>query len=146
MTFLLDVNVLIALLDPRHIFHARAHKWFADEGSADWATCPTTENGLIRIIGNPRYPNNAGPPALGAAMLSKLTALPGHHFWPDSISLLRSDFVDPSKLMKADQITDTYLLALALSCGGALATLDSRLSPAAAAASGSAGIFLVPEI
>lgn len=65
MTYLLDVNVLIALLDPAHIQHDTAHAWFAEEGHTAWATCPLTENGVLRIIGHPRYPNSPGSPAAG---------------------------------------------------------------------------------
>jgi len=53
--YLLDVNVLIALIDANHVHHDRAHQWFAAEGVHAWATCATTENGLLRIVGNPRY-------------------------------------------------------------------------------------------
>jgi hypothetical protein len=36
--YLLDVNVLIALIDANHVHHDRAHKWFAAEGAHAWAT------------------------------------------------------------------------------------------------------------
>lgn len=58
MAFLLDVNVLIALFDPAHIHHGSAHNWFAEIGQSAWATCPVTENGVIRIVGDPRYRNS----------------------------------------------------------------------------------------
>jgi predicted nucleic acid-binding protein len=60
VTYLLDVNVLIALIDPTHISHAAAHEWFQREGASRWATCPITENGVLRIVGDPRYPNTPG--------------------------------------------------------------------------------------
>ena len=50
--FLLDINVLIALIDPAHVQHDRAHRWFAGRGQKAWATCPLTENGVLRIVGN----------------------------------------------------------------------------------------------
>ena len=53
MTFLLDVNVLIALIDPTHVGHDAAHNWFGEVGAASWATCPLTENGVIGIVGHP---------------------------------------------------------------------------------------------
>ena len=52
---LLDVNVLAALFDPDHIHHDLAHDWFAEEGRANWATCPVTEAGFIRVLCNPTY-------------------------------------------------------------------------------------------
>jgi uncharacterized protein len=74
VTFLLDVNVLIALIDPTHVSHGDAHRWFTREGSASWATCPITGNGVLRIVGNPRYPNTPGSPAVVATVLGGLRA------------------------------------------------------------------------
>jgi uncharacterized protein len=127
VTFLLDVNVLIPLIDTMHIAHERAQAWFAEVGSASWATCPITENGLIRIIGNHRYPNSPGSPAVIADILKTLCELPGHSFWPDDITVTGPD-IDRTKILTAGQVTDTYLLALAKSRGGKLATFDRRLS------------------
>jgi predicted nucleic acid-binding protein len=84
MAFLLDVNVLIALFDPAHIHHNPAHNWFAEVGQTAWATCPLTENGVIRIIGDPRYPNSPGSPAAIAASLAIFMSRSGHEFWADS--------------------------------------------------------------
>ncbi len=128
MTYLLDVNVLIALIDPAHVNHDAAHDWFALEGRQNWATCPVTENGLIRIVGNPKYPNSTGSPAAAIPLLVALTALPGHVFWPDDICARSSTFLDSQKLLTSGQVTDSCLLALAASKNGKLATLDRRLS------------------
>ncbi|MDO9124550.1 MAG: VapC toxin family PIN domain ribonuclease, partial [Deltaproteobacteria bacterium] len=59
-TYLLDVNLLLALSDPMHIHHELAHRWFAEKGHQAWATCPLTENGFIRIASHPNYPNRPG--------------------------------------------------------------------------------------
>lgn len=131
MTFLLDVNVLIALIDPTHINHDSAHDWFEAVGQGSWATCPMTENGLLRIVGHPKYANTPGSPAAVAGVLARLRAQPGHVFWPDDISLLDPQRVDAGRLLTHKQITDSYLLALAIAHGGKLATLDRRLSTAA---------------
>ncbi|MDO5658180.1 MAG: PIN domain-containing protein [Paracoccus sp. (in: a-proteobacteria)] len=131
MTFLLDVNVLIALIDPSHVTHDEAHGWFAATGQESWATCPITENGVIRILGNPKYPNSPGSPAAVTDIVRKLRALPGHRFWPDDISLVDEAFIDPGKVLTSGQVTDTYLLALAQKHGGQLATFDRKLSVAA---------------
>lgn len=128
MTYLLDINVLIALIDPAHIAHDDAHRWFETDGHASWATCPTTENGVIRIVSNPKYPNTPGSPSLVAEIVGKLRALPGHVFWPDELSLVATIHVDTAKLTSSSQITDTYLLALAKARKGRLATFDRRLS------------------
>ena len=128
MTYLLDVNVLIALIDPTHVGHDAAHRWFGMTGAASWATCPLTENGVIRIVGHPSYPNSAGSPAAVAPILMGLRALPGHVFWPDDLSLADCDFVDADEIATPGQVTDTYLLALAVANKGQLATFDRRLS------------------
>lgn len=130
MTYLLDVSVLIALLDRTHISHAVAHRWF-DRHGASWASCPVTENGVIRIVGHPRYLNHVGPPSLVATSLKSLTALAGHEFWPDDISLLSSPLVRAAELSSSGRVTDSYLLALAVSKGGMFATLDRQVSPQA---------------
>ncbi len=126
-TYLLDVNVLIALIDPTHVQHEPAHEWFARTGKRAWATCPLTENGLLRIVGHPRYPNSPGSPAAVAAILTRLRALPGHNFWPDDISLTDAAQIDPERLLGHGQVTDSYLLALAQAHRGKLASFDRRL-------------------
>lgn len=142
MTFLLDVNVLIALIDPTHVGHDTVHQWFAATGAASWATCPLTENGVIRIVGHPKYPNSAGSPATVVPIVARLCTLPGHVFWPDDLSLIQSGIVDAARIATPAQVSDTYLLALAVANGGRLATLDRRLSPAAVRR-GRAGLCLI---
>ena len=125
--FLLDVNVLIALVDPAHMQHDAAHDWFGQLGHMAWATCPLTENGLLRIVGNPRYPNSPGTPAAVAASLAALRALPGHVFWADDVSLMDPSWVDANRLLNHGQVTDSSLLALARAHQGQLASFDRRL-------------------
>ena len=59
---LLDVNVLVALLDASHLHHRSATDWLAAHAEAGWASCPLTQNGCLRILSMPSYPN-AQPPA-----------------------------------------------------------------------------------
>lgn len=127
MIYLLDVNVLIALSDPAHVQHEVAHSWFAQHGQPAWATCPITQNGLLRIVGHARYPNSPGTAAAVASTLASLCALPGHVFWPDDISLMDARYIDSSRLLSSAQVTDSYLLALACAHDGKLATLDRRM-------------------
>lgn len=127
MIFLLDVNVLIALIDPGHVQHDAAHEWFASQGHRSWATCPMTENGVVRIVGHSRYPNTPGSPAAVMSLLAGLTALPGHTFWPDALSLRDQKVFDATRLLSSAQVTDSYLLALAHSHRGQLASFDRRL-------------------
>ena len=126
--YLLDVNVLIALVDPAHVNHEEAHDWFSRTGRKAFATCPITENGLLRIVGHPKYPNSPGPPSTVAGALSALRAMEGHEFWPDSISLVDSSFADAALLSSHARVTDSYLLALARGNKGRLATLDTKLA------------------
>ena len=125
--FLPDVNVLVALIDSAHLHHEAAHAWFASEGHKAWATCPLSENGVLRIVGQPRYPNSPGTAASVARLMKRFCALPGHVFWPDDVTLLDGGRVEVERLLTAAQVTDTYLLALALAHGGRLATFDRRL-------------------
>lgn len=128
MTFLLDVNVLIALVDGSHIQSRPAHAWFEREGKHAFATCPITENGLLRIVGNPRYPTPHGSATAVVAALESLRSLPGHEFWPDDISLADATYFDRRHVLASSQVTDAYLLALAVAHGGRFATFDRRLS------------------
>ena len=127
-TFLLDVNVLIALVDPGHVQHEQAHTWFSRVGHKSFATCPLTENGLVRIVGHPKYPNSPGPPSTVVQSLVTIRGLPGHTFWPDQISLADDAFVASALLSSHARVTDSYLLALAHANGGRLATLDQKLA------------------
>jgi toxin-antitoxin system PIN domain toxin len=127
-TFLLDVNVLISLVDPAHVDHDRAHDWFTRTGHRQFATCPLTENGLVRIVGHPKYPNTPGPPRTVLPSLVAIRGLPGHRFWPDDISIAESRLLLPQLLTSHARVTDGYLLALARAHGGRLATMDTRLA------------------
>lgn len=130
MIYLLDANVLIAMIDPDHVHHAYAQAWFEQAVDEGWATCPITENAFIRIAGKPSY-RLVGTPADMADILKQVRARPGHVFWPEAISLVSSSLVDTDRLTSHGQVTDTYLLALAVQNGGRLATFDRRLSTAA---------------
>jgi toxin-antitoxin system PIN domain toxin len=142
VTYLLDVNVLIALIDPAHVAHDAAHGWFSAIGHENWATCPMTENGVLRIVGHPKYPNTPGSPAAVATIVAGLRELPGHHFWADELSIVGSTLVDAAQVLTSAQVTDTYLLALAKANGGKLVTFDRRLS-AAAVKGGKAALHVI---
>lgn len=124
-TYLLDVNLLLALSDPMHIHHEPAHRWFTERGRHAWATCPLTENGFIRIASHPNYPNRPGDVSAVLAILKQLWEAPGHHFWPEEISILQ--VLEPDAIITHIQITDVYLLGLAAHKKGKLATLDQRI-------------------
>jgi len=124
-TYLLDVNLLLALTDPMHIHHESAHRWFVEKGQQAWATCPLTENGFVRIASHPNYPNRPGDVAAVLAIFRRLCEVSGHHFWPDDVSIRQLLESDP--IITHAQITDVYLLGLAVHKKGKLATLDQRI-------------------
>ena len=127
---LLDVNVLIALLDAAHQFHQGAWEWFEDNVDAGWATCPITQNGYVRIVSQVSYPN---PSSTFEAMqrLRAATNDARHTFWPDSVSLLDTAHVNPDRIHRPQQLTDVYLLALAVANEGRLVSFDHRISSTA---------------
>ncbi len=127
MRALLDVNVLVALLDGGHLHHRTATQWLAAHVREGWASCPLTQNGCVRILSQPAY-RNAQAPAAVAGRLGQATANSSHEFWPDSLSLLEAGRLDWSQVLTSRQITDTYLLALAVVRGGRLVTLDQGIS------------------
>jgi toxin-antitoxin system PIN domain toxin len=128
---LLDVNVLIALLDSDHASHHSAIAWFAEHGADGWASCPITQNGCVRIMSHPGYPN-ARPVAEVVERLRAATAHQAHEFWPDNLSLLDEKAIDPTRVHGPRQLTDVYLLALAVKHGGRLVTFDAAIATAAA--------------
>ncbi len=139
--FLLDVNLLIALADADHEHHLPAHRFFKQAMRQGWATCPLTENGFLRIIGHPNYPQGTGSPETARVLLRAYLESPGHQFWPDSISL--SDERICPNLPPSKHLTDIYLLALAVHHGGRLASFDRRMNPAQVP--GGAGAYYLVE-
>ncbi|HWE48618.1 MAG TPA: TA system VapC family ribonuclease toxin [Bryobacteraceae bacterium] len=127
MRALLDVNVLIALLDSDHSLHEAATGWYAEHAKDGWASCPITQNGCVRVMSNPSYPG-----ALPVqAVIERLTAACEtglHEFWPDDLSLLDSSSLDPLRIHGPRQITDLYLLALAVRHQGRFVTFDHLIS------------------
>ena len=124
MIHLLDVNVLVALFDPGHIHHEAAHAWFAVAREEGWATCPLTQNGLVRVLSNAAYPGRRTTVADAVDRLRRFTGSGGHTGWPDDLSILDPARVDAGHLAGHGEVTDAYLLALAVHDDGTLATFD----------------------
>lgn len=127
MRALLDVNVLVALLDADHASHATAMAWFASHAANGWASCPITQNGCVRIMSHPSYPG-APPVAELVQRLRRATREPVHEFWRDDISVLDDTKLDATRIHGPRQLTDVYLLALAVHHGGALVTFDRSIA------------------
>jgi toxin-antitoxin system PIN domain toxin len=123
----LDINVLLALLDRDHVDHRRAAAWLETEISNGWASCAITENGFVRIISQPRYPNPISS-AEAIRRLAGATQRPHHEFWRCDLSLLDLHVVDRSRVHGPRQVTDAYLLALATAQGGRFVTFDQSVS------------------
>ena len=126
MRALLDVNVLIALLDADHSLHAHAAEWFARNIRSGWASCPITQNGCVRIMSHPSYPNPL-PVSAVVERLSEAVSTPAHEFWSDDVSLLDSKIADVGRIHGPRQLTDVYLLALAVKHDGRFVTFDKSV-------------------
>ncbi len=127
MRSLLDVNVLIALLDADHTSHRSAREWFGEYANDGWASCPITQNGCVRIMSHPGYPNAHSVLEI-IQRLRAATADRTHEFWPDSQSLLDERLIDATRVHGPRQLTDVYLLALAVKNGGRLVTFDASIA------------------
>lgn len=126
MRALLDVNVLIALLDAGHVHHGLARAWLSANVQHGWASCPLTQNGCLRILSSAGYPRQQ-PVAAIAERLREAAATDFHRFWPDDLSVLDPARFDASRWLASRQITDAYLLGLAVRHGGRFVTFDRGL-------------------
>jgi len=132
MRGLLDVNVLIALLDAGHVHHAAASAWLGVNFEQGWASCPLTQNGCLRIMSADSYPRRQPLKAV-AERLRDATAMYFHEFWPDEISVLDPARFAHERWLTSRQITDAYLLALAVRRDGTFVTLDRGIDRSAEA-------------
>jgi toxin-antitoxin system PIN domain toxin len=122
--FLLDVNVLIALMWPAHEGHPQAQAWFSRESRGGWATCPLTQAAFVRIITNPAFSRDAVTPQEALKLLDANLSHPSHRFWTDEIGFVAATQPFVQRLIGHQQVTDAYLLGLAIHKRGKLATMD----------------------
>lgn len=124
---LLDVNVWVALFDDAHVASARANA-FIELPGIRIATCPLVENGVVRVLNLPSYGRRG---ALGLQRVREQLKLAceslDHEFWADDVSLRDDAAVDFNRVHGHQQITDLYLLALAVKHGGTLVTFDQNI-------------------
>jgi toxin-antitoxin system PIN domain toxin len=118
------VNVLIALLEPGHGFFQKAQQWFRSSGKDNWGVCPLTEIGFVRITTNPSFFPGPRTHEEATSILAKLADRPGYRYWPitESWTSLTSAFAD--RITGHQQVTDAYLLGLAIKENGVLVTFD----------------------
>ena len=123
-------SVLLALLDRSHVDHDGARRWLTSRADPSWASCAITQNGYVRIVSQASYPR-AISTAAAIDLLAGACRTTHHDFWPSDVSILDASIVDPNALLGPKQLTDVYLLALAVRHGGRLVTFD-RTVPVAA--------------
>jgi toxin-antitoxin system PIN domain toxin len=122
------VNLLVALSDPDHVHNSAAHRWFRSLNGTPWLVCPLTEAGFVRVSTNPRISGSSVRNfAQAAAILASLKKLPGYNYLPvkESWAALTAPFVD--RITGHQQVTDAYLLGLAIKESGVLVTFDRGL-------------------
>lgn len=123
-----DINVLLAIGDASSQAHPLALKWFETRAKRDgWATCPLTENGFIRILMLAAYPGGRRTQAQAFSQMEVLRTMNGHAFLPDDISITDYSRFDLEKPLGTKQLTDAYLLALAVKHRAKLVTFDRRI-------------------
>jgi uncharacterized protein len=130
LTALLDVNALIALVDADHVHHEAMRGWFLTSQSAGWATCPLTENGMVRVLSRPAYRSGQRAPV---EIVDVLIALKGafgdsHEFWPDDVSITDESRFESALIAGTRQVTDVYLLGLAARHKGVVVSFDRTLA------------------
>lgn len=127
---LLDVNVLLALLDRDHVGHDTARRWLEENIDAGWASCAITQNGFVRVVSQPRYPHHIATSA-AVSLLSGAVGGEHHEGWPCDLQVTDPRTLERSRLLGPRQVTDAYLLALAVRHGGRLVTFDESVPTSA---------------
>ena len=122
--YLLDVNILVASVDEGHVAYRKVHAWLNQQGNKPWATCPLTQAGFVRIISTPGFHPNRVTLAEALRMIADIARRPGHRFWPMDITLAEAVHPFHERLYGHRQVTDAYLLGLAIKNKGRLVTLD----------------------
>lgn len=144
MRALLDANVLIALLDADHTFYERAHKWVAENIQHGWASCPLTENAVVRVMSHPKYFSSIRLSAHDLiGRLATFIENVDHQFWADDVSLCDPMTFATDRIHGPRQVTDIYLLALAKKQGGRLVTFDRRITLSAVVGAGPENLCVV---
>ena len=121
---LLEVNVLIALTEPRHVHHQTVMRWFNTRG-LDWGLCAFTEAGFLRVASNPIAASYTVVES--TQVLASLTRHPGYRYWPITTDWVTVVAPFRERVFGHQQVTDAYLLGLAIKEKGVLVTLDKAI-------------------
>jgi uncharacterized protein len=128
---LLDANALIALAWPAHEHHQRIHTWFQKHHSSGWATTAFTQAAFIRIVSQPAFSGGVSESAIGpreaADILTRNTSYRGHKFLTSDLQINEVISICTGGLVGHRQVTNAYLLALAIKNRYKLVTFDSGI-------------------
>lgn len=116
--FLLDANVLIALVVADHEHHERVGRWFG--GGPEFAISPLIEGALVRFL-----VRLGERPSTAQELIRHVHDHAACRRWSDDVSYADIDLQD---VRGHRQVTDTYLVSLAAAHSGTLATLDESLA------------------
>ena len=122
--YLLDLNVVVALTDDEHEHYASAHRWFSTLSGESWGTCPLSDAGYIRLATSPAARIGSGSFSTAIAVLAELARRPGYRFWPITDAWAELTAQIASRIFGHQQVTDAYLLGLAIKEDGVLVTFD----------------------
>src|SRR5437763_742825 len=125
---LLDVNVLVSLMWPRHKDHDRAQNWFARNAKTGWATCALTQSAVVRILSNPAFSPEAVSVEDAIQALGTNLQHPAHRFWAVDIGFIEAVRPFQKRVVGHRQVTDAYLLGLAMHRKGNFVTMDRAIS------------------
>jgi toxin-antitoxin system PIN domain toxin len=126
VSYLLDVNVLLALAWPNHVHHGAARKWFASAHASGWQTCGVTESGFIRVSSNVRITPEARTPSEAALLLNRICSLDGHEFISDAVSLAKAHAMIGEMAPSSSDVTDAHLILLAREASATFVTFDRK--------------------
>jgi toxin-antitoxin system PIN domain toxin len=125
--YLLDANVLVALLWPRHHHKQVVREWFLRNASHSFASCSLTQAGFVRLTSTPHIVGEKYSLLESKQLLWTFLNQPSHTFWPTTISLFDAMAPFEKRMQGAKQITDAYLLGITISHGGKFATVDKAV-------------------
>jgi len=126
-TYLLDINILLGIAWEDQQAHATVFPWFQQTGRVRFATCGITQTGFVRISSSVRFGAHAVSVKEAFQALDTFVAMPGHDFWAMDIDIRTATGAFVDKLFGPMQLTDAYLLGMAIAKDGVLVTRDKAI-------------------